>query len=98
MTTIVTIANLTDTLAASAEITKKAAKEQIEAVLGLVAASVAEGNTVRLHNFGTFSVTERAARTGRNPQTGEPLDIAASKAVKFKVSAPFKKAVNGSAE
>lgn len=90
-----TITNLTDTLAATAGITKKAAKEQIETVLGLVTDTLVAGNSVRLNGFGTLSIVEREARKGRNPQTGEELDIPASKTVKLKITPSFKASVNG---
>ena len=53
------------------------------------------GGEVQITGFGSFGVTERAARTGRNPQTGETLQIAASKAPKFKAGKALKEAVNG---
>jgi len=89
---------MSNTLTITGDITKKAAKEQIEAVIALVTAELAQGNTVRLNNLGTFSVVDRDARTGRNPKTGEALEIAASKAVKFKATTSLKATVNGSAE
>lgn len=95
MSNTLTITDLTNTLATQADITKKAAKEQIEAVVALVTAELAQGNTVRLNNLGTFSVVDRDARTGRNPKTGEALEIAASKAVKFKATTSLKASVNG---
>jgi DNA-binding protein HU-beta len=98
MSNTLTITDLTNTLATAGDITKKAAKEQIEAVIALVTAELAQGNTVRLNNLGTFSVVDRDARTGRNPKTGEALEIAASKAVKFKATTSLKATVNGSAE
>lgn len=98
MSNTLTITDLTNTLATASDITKKAAKEQIEAVIALVTAELAQGNTVRLNNLGTFSVVDRDARTGRNPKTGEALEIAASKAVKFKATTSLKATVNGSAE
>lgn len=95
MSNTLTITDLTNTLATQADITKKAAKEQIEAVVALVTAELAQGNTVRINNLGTFSVVDREARVGRNPQTGEELQIPASKAVKFKATTSLKASVNG---
>ncbi len=69
------------------------ATKAVEAVLESVIKAVAKGNDVRLVGFGTFSVVKRAARQGRNPRTGAPLKIAASKAPKFRPGKEFKKAV-----
>ena len=96
-TNVLTIADLTNTLAEQAGTTKKAAKEQIDTVVGLIAAALAAGDGVRLSGFGTFDVVAREARTGRNPQTGEAIEIAASKAVKFKAATALKASVNGQA-
>ena len=60
-----------------------------------IAASLAKGEDVRLAGFGAFETRERAARTGRNPQTGEEIAIAASTSVGFKAAAQLKRAVNG---
>ena len=97
MSNTLTITDLTNTLATATDTTKKAAKEQIEAVVALIADELTKGNTVRINGLGTFSVVDREARTGRNPQTGEALEIPASKAVKFKVTTALKAAVNGEA-
>jgi DNA-binding protein HU-beta len=59
-----------------------------------VATAVERGDKVTIPGFGAWSRTERAARTGRNPRTGEPVQIAASKGVKFSAGASFKSAVN----
>ena len=74
--------------------TQKAAAEQLEAVLDVITAALVAGEDVKIAGFGTFSVVERAAREGRNPQTGETMTIAASKAPKFKASKALKDAVN----
>ncbi|MEG0886021.1 MAG: HU family DNA-binding protein [Janthinobacterium sp.] len=95
MSNTLTITDLTNTLAAANDITKKAAKEQIEAVIALITTEVVAGNTVRINGLGTFSVVDRDARVGRNPQTGAELQIPASKAVKFKATTALKTAVNG---
>ena len=93
-TNVLTIADLTNTLAEQAGTTKKAAKEQIDTVVGLIAAALAAGDGVRLSGFGTFDVRERAARTGLNPRTKEPIEIAASKAPAFKAGKAFKDELN----
>lgn len=74
--------------------TQKAAAEQLDAVLDVITAALVAGEDVKISGFGTFSVTERAAREGRNPQTGETIQIAASKSPKFKAAKALKDAVN----
>jgi DNA-binding protein HU-beta len=69
------------------------AKEIVDATFDVIAARVAAGDEVAIGGFGKFSVTERSARTGRNPQTGETMQIAASKAPKFSPASAFKAAV-----
>lgn len=78
-------AELIDVVALRLDTSKAAAGRAVEAVLSAVADHLADGGTeVRLSGFGTFSVKERAARVGRNPQTGAKMDIAASRKVGFK--------------
>lgn len=74
------------------EATKACAERALEAVLSAIQAGVKKDKKVQLIGFGTFSVAVRKARNGVNPQTGKPIKIAASKTVKFKPSAQFKKA------
>ena len=74
--------------------TQKDVAAVVDAMVDAVVETVASGEDVKIAGFGTFSVTERAARTGRNPQTGETIQIAASKSPKFKVAKAFKDAVN----
>ncbi len=71
------------------------AKEAVEAVFDLIAESVCAGSKVSLSKFGTFEVKERAARTGRNPSTGEAIEIAASRAIAFKPAASLRDKLNG---
>lgn len=78
-------AELIDKMAESAGITKKAAEGALAGLIDAVGVAVSEGGKVTIAGFGTWSVTERSARVGRNPQTGEAIQIAASKSVKFKV-------------
>jgi DNA-binding protein HU-beta len=66
------------------ELTKAAAGRVIDSFVGAISASLAKGDEVTIPGFGVFKVTSRSARTGRNPQTGETLQIAASKGVNFK--------------
>ena len=80
-------------LAEKMECTKKAAGECLDAMVEVITGALSEGTEVKISGFGTFSVTERAARTGRNPQTGEEIQIPASKAPKFKAASALKEAV-----
>lgn len=72
------------------ETSKRAAGDAVEAVLTAIAKGVAKSGTVQLIGFGTFKVAKRAARTGRNPKTGEPMKIKASKTVRFVPSSALK--------
>lgn len=74
-------------------ITKKAAGETLDAVVAAITEAVVSGEEVSITGFGKFEVSERAAREGRNPATGESITIPASKAPKFKASKTFKDAV-----
>ena len=78
---------LIDAIAAQADISKAAAGRALEAVIGGVKATLKKNGSVSLVGFGTFSITKRAARKGRNPQTGKEIKIAAKKVVKFKAGA-----------
>lgn len=86
--------DLIDAMAADAGITKAAAKKALESFLGNVGKSLKKGNRVSLVGFGSWSVSKRAAREGRNPQTGKTIKIAAKKVVKFKAGADLQKSVN----
>ena len=77
-------AQLTDAVAAATDTSKAEAGRAVEATLNAIAGSLAGGDSVSLVGFGTFNVRHRAARTGRNPQTGATIQIAASKSVGFK--------------
>ena len=74
--------------------TKKEAQEAVDCVLSSITRALKEGDTVTLIGFGTFKVTQRKARKGRNPQTGEEIDIKASNAPKFTPGKALKEAVN----
>ena len=78
----------------AAKVTQKEAAEVVKAFVETVQKSVSKGNKVTLVGFGTFEVAERAAREGRNPQTGETMTIAASKNPKFKAGKALKDLVN----
>ena len=88
------ISDLIDAMAEDAGITKAAAKKALESFLGNVENSLKEGNRVSLVGFGSWSVSQRAAREGRNPQTGQPISIAAKKVVKFKAGSELSGSVN----
>ncbi len=79
-------AEIVEAVAKAADITKAAAGVVINTALETIAAHVNKGGKVALVGFGTFSQKSRKARTGRNPQTGEPIKIAASKSMSFKAS------------
>ncbi len=89
--------NKTELVAAVAEaagLSKKDAEKAVKAFVDTVAAELKKGEKVQIVGFGTFEVSERAARTGRNPHTGEAMEIAASKAPKFKAGKALKDAIN----
>jgi DNA-binding protein HU-beta len=85
---------LIDAIASKGELTKAQAGQALDALIGAVSESLKAGDSVTLVGFGTFSVKERPARTGRNPKTGESLEIAASKVPAFKAGKGLKDAVN----
>lgn len=87
--------DLISQIADSADISKQKAGVALDATLEAIRNSLKKGDDVRLIGFGTFSVANRAATTGRNPRTGEPIKIAASKQPKFKPGKELKEAVNG---
>ena len=80
-------------VAEKAELSKKDAEKAVAAVFAAIEEAVAAGDKVQLVGFGTFEVRERAARTGRNPQTGAEIKFAASKQPAFKAGKAFKDAV-----
>ncbi|QXE02005.1 DNA-binding protein HU-beta [Terribacillus aidingensis] len=86
-------AELVEAVAQQAELSKKEASKAVDALLETISETLANDEKVQLVGFGTFEVRERAARTGRNPQTGEEITIPASKAPAFKAGKDFKEAV-----
>ena len=89
--------NKTELVAAMADkagLTKKDAEAALKAFTDVVSDELKKGGKIQLVGFGTFEVSERAAREGRNPQTGAPMKIAASKAPKFKAGKALKDAIN----
>lgn len=87
-------AELIDAVAETANLSKADATRALDAVLNGISAALKKGEQVALVGFGTFEVRERAARTGRNPQTGATIEIKASKAPAFKPGKALKDAVN----
>ncbi|MGI9311812.1 MAG: HU family DNA-binding protein [bacterium] len=87
-------AELVDAVATRAGLTKTDAANAVDAVFDAIAGALSSGGTVSLVGFGTFSISNRAARTGRNPRTGETINIAASRVPKFKAGKSLKEAVN----
>ncbi|MGL4486559.1 MAG: nucleoid-associated protein HU-beta [Yersinia sp. (in: enterobacteria)] len=85
---------LIDKIAAGADISKAGAGRALDAIIASVTESLKEGNDVVLVGFGTFSVRERSARTGRNPQTGKEISIPAGKVPGFRAGKGLKDAVN----
>ena len=86
---------LVNGIAEQAQLSKAEAERSLAGILEAVTKCLADGDKVTLVGFGTFSVSERAARTGKNPQTGKPIEIAASVSPKFKPGNTLKALVNG---
>ena len=89
--------NKTELVAAMAEqtnLSKKDAEAALKAFIDVVASELKKGGKIQLVGFGTFEVSERAAREGRNPQTGETMEIKASKTPKFKAGKALKDMMN----
>lgn len=84
---------LVSKVAESANITKVEAEKTLKSVLDVITKTLANGESITLVGFGTFLVTTRAARTGRNPQTGKEIKIAEKKVVKFNVGKTLKESV-----
>jgi len=87
-------AELIDAVAGATDLSKADATRAVDAVVDTITETLRKGDSVTLVGFGTFEVRERAARAGRNPQTGETIQIKASKAPAFKAGKAFKDAVN----
>jgi DNA-binding protein HU-beta len=87
-----TKADLIAVMAKEADISKVAAGKALDALTNSVSGALAQGDKVTLVGFGTFAVAERAARKGRNPQTGATINIPAAKVPKFKAGAELKEA------
>jgi DNA-binding protein HU-beta len=87
-------AEIIDGVASICNVSKAEAQRAVDAVFVTIADNLTRGEEVRLTGFGSFSVAQRSARNGRNPKTGETIQIKASKAPKFKPGSPLKDAVN----
>jgi DNA-binding protein HU-beta len=85
---------LINAVANSSDLSKAAAGKAVDAVLNSITDALKSGDQVTLIGFGTFTVRERAARTGRDPRSGNPIDIKASKIPSFKAGKALKDAVN----
>ena len=85
---------LIDAISKAADLTKKDAENALHAVIGSITDLLAKGDSIVLPGFASISVKKRAARTGRNPSTGAPLNIAASNIVSFKAGSKLKEAIN----
>lgn len=86
--------DLIEKIAIAADISKASAERSINTLLDAVTSELKQGGTVALVGFGTFSVKSRAARTGRNPKTGEAITIEAQKLPSFKPGQPLRDALN----
>lgn len=91
-----TKSDLIDAIASSAELTKVQSAKALDAVINSITDSLTKGDGVTIVGFGTFKVTERSARDGRNPKTGEVIKIPAKKAPSFSAGKNLKDSVNGS--
>lgn len=86
--------DLVEKVAQDCSMSKAAAEQALNSIMDAISEAVSAGDKVTLIGFGTFSVSERAAREGRNPQTGKKIKIAAKKVVKFKAGSKLADAAN----
>jgi len=92
-----TKSDLIERLAAKAELTRPRAEELVDFLLNDVTEALRRGEKVNISGFGTFTVSNRKARTGRNPKSGQPIEIPASRSAKFKAGKTLKEALGDSA-
>lgn len=85
---------LVSAIADKTELTKKDSEKALKAFMDVVTEELQKGEKIQLVGFGTFEVSDRAARTGKNPQTGESIEIPAARAPKFKAGSALKESVN----
>jgi DNA-binding protein HU-beta len=90
-----TKSDLIERLAGKADMTRPRAEELLDFLLNDVTEALKKGEKVNISGFGTFTVSNRKARTGRNPKTGEPIEIPASRSAKFKAGKTLKDALGG---
>jgi DNA-binding protein HU-beta len=90
-----TKSDLIERLAGKADMTRPRAEELLDFLLNDVTEALKKGEKVNISGFGTFTVSNRKARTGRNPKTGEPIEIPASRSAKFKAGKTLKEALGG---
>lgn len=86
--------DLVSAIADKTELTKKDSEKALKAFMDVVTEELQKGEKIQLVGFGTFEVSDRAARTGKNPQTGESIEIPAARAPKFKAGSALKESVN----
>ena len=86
--------DLVDAIADETQLSKTDSKKFLDALIKIIPITLATGDNIQLVGLASFSVTERSARKGRNPQTGKEIDIAASKVVKFTAGKALKEAIN----
>ena len=86
---------LIEIMASKANVTKQVAENLLNAFMGAVSDTLSNGEMITLVNFGTFYTTERSARDGRNPQTGETIRIPSARVARFKVGKELKEKVKG---
>jgi DNA-binding protein HU-beta len=89
-----TKAELTESVASKVDLPRATAERAVNTLFDDIVAALKRGDKVNISGFGTFAVAERKARTGRNPKTGETIEIAASRAPKFKPGKTLKDALN----
>ncbi|HUN67266.1 MAG TPA: HU family DNA-binding protein [Burkholderiales bacterium] len=87
-------ADMIEQIAQAAEVSKSAAERAVDALIGAVKSSLKKGDMVTLVGFGTFYVSKREARSGRNPRTGEALTIKATRVPRFRAGKALKDAIN----
>ncbi|MET0151700.1 MAG: HU family DNA-binding protein [Candidatus Binatia bacterium] len=90
-----TKSDLIERLAGKADLTRPRAEELLDFLLNDVTEALKNGEKVNISGFGTFTISNRKARTGRNPKTGEPIEIPASRSAKFKAGKTLKEALGG---
>ena len=86
---------LVEQIATKADLSRRDAEQAVDAAIGTIEEQLARGGEITLTGFGKFHVADRGARTGRNPQTGAPIEIKASRVPRFSAGSKLKQAVNG---